>query len=126
MSKVHGDVTGASVHLAVNNQIALTTLPEDARSSMYATDIAKMIEVPILHVNGEDPLALKFVTEMALDFRQEFGRDFVVDMYCYRKYGHQEVDEPSFTQPDLYARIDKRPSVTQIYKRELLDRGVLT
>src|SRR5256714_3869821 len=93
---------------------------------MYATDIAKMIEVPILHVNGEDPLALKFVTEMALDFRQEFGRDFVVDMYCYRKYGHQEVDEPSFTQPDLYARIDKRPSVTQIYKRELLDRGVLT
>ncbi|PYM07696.1 MAG: 2-oxoglutarate dehydrogenase E1 component, partial [Verrucomicrobia bacterium] len=88
--------------------------------------IAKMIEVPILHVNGEDPLALKFVTEMALDFRQEFGRDLVVDMYCYRKYGHQEVDEPSFTQPDLYARIDKRPSVTQIYKRELLDRGVLT
>src|SRR5207247_10774989 len=77
-------------------------------------------------VNGEDPLALEFVTEMALDFRQEFGRDFVVDMYCYRKYGHQEVDEPSFTQPDLYAKIDKRPSVTQIYKRELLDRGVLT
>src|SRR5437764_3811014 len=93
---------------------------------MYVTDIAKMIEVPILHVNGEDPLALKFVTEMALDFRQEFGRDFVVDMYCYRKYGHQEVDEPSFTQPDLYAKIDKRPSVTEIYKRELLGRGVLT
>src|SRR5213082_9837 len=126
MSQLAGYSTGGTIHIVVNNQIGFTTLPEDARSSMYATDIAKMIEVPILHVNGEDPLALKFVTEMALDFRQEFGRDFVVDMYCYRKYGHQEVDEPSFTQPDLYARIDKRPSVTQIYKRELLDRGVLT
>src|SRR5947209_159042 len=126
MSQLAGYSTGGTVHVVVNNQIGFTTLPEDARSSMYATDIAKMIEVPILHVNGEDPLALKFVTVIALDFRQEFGRDFVVDMYCYRKYGHQEVDEPSFTQPDLYARIDKRPSVTQIYKRELLDRGVLT
>src|SRR5213596_158604 len=126
MSQLKGYSTGGTIHIVVNNQIGFTTLPEDARSSMYASDIAKMIEVPILHVNGEDPLALKFVTEMALDFRQEFGRDFVVDMYCYRKYGHQEVDEPSFTQPDLYARIDKRPSVTQIYKRELLDRGVLT
>jgi 2-oxoglutarate dehydrogenase E1 component len=126
MSQLAGYSTGGTFHIVVNNQIGFTTLPEDARSSMYATDIAKMIEVPILHVNGEDPIALKFVTEMALDFRQEFGRDFVIDMYCYRKYGHQEVDEPSFTQPDLYARIDKRPSVTQIYKRELLDRGVLT
>ena len=126
MSQLAGYSTGGTIHLVVNNQIGFTTLPEDARSSMYATDIAKMIEVPILHVNGEDPIALKFVTEIALDFRQEFGRDFVIDMYCYRKYGHQEVDEPSFTQPDLYAKIDKRPSVTQIYKRELLDRGVLT
>src|SRR5438132_806633 len=122
LSQLAGYSTGGTFHIVVNNQIGFTTLPEDARSSMYATDIAKMIEVPILHVNGEDPLALKFVTEMALDFRQEFGRDFVVDMYCYRKYGHQEVDEPSFTQPDLYARIDKRPSVTQIYKRVLIDR----
>src|SRR6267143_529980 len=126
MSQLPGYSTGGTVHVVVNNQIGFTTLPEEGRSSMYATDVAKMIEAPILHVNGEDPLALKFVTEMALDFRQEFGRDFVVDMYCYRKYGHQEVDEPSFTQPDLYARIDKRPSVTQIYKLELLDRGVLT
>src|SRR5205814_48799 len=123
---VAGYSTGGTIHLVVNNQIGFTTLPEDARSSMYATDIAKMIEVPILHVNGEDPVALKFVTEMGLDFRQEFGRDFVIDMYCYRKYGHQEIDDPGFTQPDLYAKIDKRPSITQIYKRELLDRGVLT
>src|SRR5437879_12260412 len=126
MSQLHGYGTGGTVHVVVNNQIGFTTLPEDARSSMYATDIAKMIEVPILHVNGEDPIALKFVTEMALDFRQEFGRDFVIDMYCYRKYGHQEVDEPSFTQPDLYARIDKHPSVAQLYKRELLESGALT
>src|SRR6476659_3842239 len=126
MSQLAGYSTGGTFHIVVNNQIGFTTLPEDARSSMYATDIAKMIEVPILHVNGEDPIALKFVSEMALDFRQEFGRDFVIDMYCYRKYGHQEVDDPGFTQPDLYAKIDKRPSITQSYKRELLDRGVLT
>ncbi len=92
---------------------------------MYATDIAKMIEAPIFHVNGDDPLAVKFVTEMALDFRQEFGRDVVIDMYCYRKHGHQEIDEPSFTQPDLYARIEKRPSVAQLYKSELLEAGAL-
>src|SRR5437868_1774034 len=125
MSQLAGYSTGGTFHIVVNNQIGFTTLPEDARSSMYATDIAKMIEVPILHVNGEDPLALKFVTEMALDFRQEFGRDFMIDMYCYRKYGHQEVDEPSFTQPDLYARIEKRPSVAQLYKNELLKRGAI-
>ena len=104
MSQLSGYSTGGTLHVVVNNQIGFTTLPEDARSSMYATDIAKMIEVPIFHVNGEDPLAVMFVTETALDFRQEFGRDVVIDLYCYRKYGHQEVDEPSFTQPDLYAR----------------------
>src|SRR5216684_9137674 len=126
MSQLPGYSTGGTVHIVVNNQIGFTTLPEDARSSMYATDIAKMIEVPIFHVNGDDPLAVMFVSQLALDFRQEFGRDVVIDLYCYRKYGHQEVDEPSFTQPDLYARIDKRPSVTQLYKRELLDAGTLT
>ena len=113
-------------HAVVNNQIGFTTVPEDARSSMYATDVAKMIEAPIFHVNGDDPLAVKLVTDMALDFRQEFGRDVVIDMYCYRRYGHNEGDEPAFTQPDLYAKIDKRPSVTQLYKRELLESGVLS
>src|SRR6202023_486180 len=82
MSQLHGYGTGGTVHVVVNNQIGFTTLPEDARSSMYATDIAKMIEVPIFHVNGDDPLAVKFVTETPLDFRQEFGRDIVLDMYC--------------------------------------------
>jgi 2-oxoglutarate dehydrogenase E1 component len=126
MSQLDGYCTGGTVHVVVNNQIGFTTLPEDARSSMYATDIAKMIEVPIFHVNGDDPVAVRFVTETALDFRQEFGRDVVIDMYCYRRYGHNEGDEPLFTQPDLYARIAKRPSVAQLYKKELLESSVLS
>src|SRR5438067_5653559 len=125
MSQLDGYGTGGTFHVVVNNQIGFTTLPKDARSSMYATDVAKMIEVPIFHVNGDDPLAVKLVTDIATDFRQEFGRDVVIDMYCYRRFGHNEGDEPAFTQPDLYARIDKRPSVTQIFKRELLECGVL-
>src|SRR6267143_4164521 len=126
LSQLHGYSTGGTVHIVVNNQIGFTTLPKDARSSMYSTDIAKMIEAPIFHVNGDDPLAVKFVSDMAFDFRQRFGRDVVIDMYCYRRYGHNEGDEPSFTQPDLYAKIEKRPSVTQLYKRELLEAGTLS
>ncbi len=126
MSQLHGYGTGGTVHVVVNNQIGFTTLPEDARSSMYCTDIAKMIEVPIFHVNGDDPLAVQFVTETALDFRQEFGRDVVIDMYCYRRYGHNEGDEPSFTQPDLYAKIQKRPPVAQLFKSDLIAAGKLS
>src|SRR5437667_8179813 len=126
LSQLHGYGTGGTVHLVVNNQIGFTTIPEDARSSMYATDIAKMIEVPIFHVNGDDPLACMQVSQLALDFRQEFGRDIVIDMYCYRRYGHNEGDEPAFTQPDLYAKIDKHSSVAQLYKRELLEAGTLS
>src|SRR5438067_1549448 len=125
MSQLHGYGTGGTVHVVVNNQIGFTTLPEDARSSMYATDIAKMIEVPIFHLNGDDPLACMQVSKLALDFRQEFGRDIVIDMYCYRRYGHNEGDEPAFTQPNLYAKIDRHPSVAQLYKRELLAFGSL-
>src|SRR5437762_2379917 len=125
MSQLHGYGTGGTVHIVVNNQIGFTTLPEDARSSMYATDIAKMIEVPIFHVNGDDPLACLQVSQLALDFRQEFGRDVVIDMYCYRRYGHNEGDEPSFTQPNLYAKIQKRPPVAQLFKKELIDTGKL-
>src|SRR5438874_9179609 len=126
LSQLHGYGTGGTVHPVVNNQIGFTTIPEDARSSMYATDIAKMIEVPIFHVNGDDPLACMQVSQLALDFRQEFGRDIVIDMYCYRRYGHNEGDEPAFTQPDLYAKIDKHPSVAELYKRELLESGAMT
>src|SRR6266576_3602507 len=126
LSQLHGYSTGGTVHIVVNNQIGFTTLPKDGGSPHYSTDIAKMIEAPIFHVNGDDPLAVKFVSDMSFDFRQQFGRDVVIDMYCYRRYGHNEGDEPSFTQPDLYAKIEKRPSVTQLYKRELLDAGTLS
>lgn len=126
LSQLHGYSTGGTVHIVVNNQIGFTTLPKDARSSQYATDVAKMIEAPIFHVNGDDPLAVKFVSDVAFDFRQRFGRDVVIDLYSYRRYGHNEGDEPSFTQPDLYAKIEKRPSVTQLYKRELLEAGTLS
>ena len=126
MSQLDGYGTGGTVHVVVNNQIGFTTLPKDARSSMYATDIAKMIEVPVFHINGDDPLACMQMSELALDFRQEFGRDVIIDMYCYRRYGHNEGDEPAFTQPDLYARIDHHPSVMQLYKRELLEAGTLS
>ncbi|MFL6569386.1 MAG: 2-oxoglutarate dehydrogenase E1 component, partial [Chthoniobacterales bacterium] len=126
MSQLPGYSTGGTLHIIVNNQIGFTTLPEDARSSQYASDVAKMIDAPIFHVNGEDPLALAFVTELALDYRQEFGRDVVIDMYCYRRYGHNEGDEPSFTQPDLYERIGKRPSISKLYKQHLLESGVIS
>jgi 2-oxoglutarate dehydrogenase E1 component len=126
MSQLDGYGTGGTVHVIVNNQIGFTTLPKDARSSMYASDMAKMIEAPVFHVNGDDPLAVFFTSQLALEFRQEFGRDVVIDMYCYRRYGHNEGDEPAFTQPELYAKIDKRPSVTQLYKRELLEAGTLS
>src|SRR6059036_2562270 len=126
LSQLHGYSTGGTVHMVVNNQIGFTTLPKDARSSQYATDIAKMVEAPVFHVNGDNPLAVRFCTELAFEFRQQFGRDVVIDLYCYRRYGHNEGDEPSFTQPDLYAKIEKRPSVTQLYKRELIEAGTLS
>jgi len=126
MSQLHGYGTGGTVHVVVNNQIGFTTLPEDARSSMYATDVAKMIEAPIFHVNGDDQLACLQVSQLALDFRQDFKRDVVIDMYCYRRYGHNEGDEPAFTQPDLYAKIDKHLSAAKSYKEELLGTGALT
>src|SRR5438445_10190165 len=126
MSQLDGYGTGGTFHIVVNNQIGFTTLPDDARSSMDATGIAKMIEVPTFHVNVHDPLPCMHVCHLSLDFRQEFGRDFVIDMYCYRRYGHNEGDEPAFTQPDLYAKIDKHSSVAQLYKRELLEAGTLS
>ena len=126
LSQLQGYRVGGTVHVIINNQIGFTTLPADARSSAYATDVAKMIEAPIFHVNGDDPLAVLFVTELAFAFRQQFHRDTVIDMLCYRRYGHNEGDEPNFTQPDLYARIDKHPSVGNIFARRLVDSGILT
>jgi 2-oxoglutarate dehydrogenase E1 component len=126
LSQLAGYETGGTVHLIVNNQIGFTTLPADARSTTYCTDVAKMIEAPIFHVNGDDPLAVAFVAQNALEFRQTFGCDVVIDMYCYRRYGHNETDEPSFTQPKLYKRIHSHPAVTKIFKNRMLESGVLT
>ena len=126
MSQLPGYETGGTLHLVINNQIGFTTLPADARSTPYCTDIAKMVEAPVFHVNGDDPDAVAFVTELAFDFRQQFRQDVVIDMVCYRRYGHNEGDEPAFTQPDLYGKINSHPSVSQIYRKELLSTGALT
>ncbi len=126
LSQLAGYTTGGTVHVIVNNQIGFTTAPGDARSTTYCTDIAKMIQAPIFHVNGEDPEAAVFVAELALEFRQTFRRDVVIDMFCYRRHGHNEGDDPSFTQPIMYGKIRGRPSLTSIYIEQLIMMGDLT
>jgi 2-oxoglutarate dehydrogenase E1 component len=126
LSELAGYTTGGTVHVIVNNQIGFTTAPGDARSTTYCTDVAKMIQVPIFHVNGEDPEAAVYVAELALDFRQTFGRDVVIDMFCYRRHGHNEGDEPAFTQPLMYSKIRERPTLTEVYTEQLILRGDLT
>lgn len=126
LSQLPGYRTGGTIHLIINNQIGFTTMPADARSSAYATDVAKMIEAPILHVNGEEPMELFWAGQFALEFRQRFGRDIVIDMYCYRRQGHNETDQAAFTQPHIYRQIQNRPTVAQIYKKQLVEQGYLT
>ncbi|MEO6052931.1 MAG: 2-oxoglutarate dehydrogenase E1 component, partial [Chthoniobacterales bacterium] len=126
MSQLPGYRTGGTVHIIVNNQIGFTTLPADARSTLYCTDVAKMVDAPIFHVNGDDPLAVVAVAEMALDFRQQFGRDVVIDIVCYRRQGHNEGEEPAFTQPNLYAKIKAHPSLSEKFKKEMLALGTIT
>jgi 2-oxoglutarate dehydrogenase E1 component len=118
--------TGGTLHVVVNNQIGFTTEPEQGRSSAYATDVAKLLQVPIFHVNGEDPEAVAQAVTLALDFRRTFRRDVVLDMYAYRRRGHNETDEPSFTQPLLYAEIRRRPTVREGYLKRLLALGEVT
>src|SRR6185312_10573397 len=120
---LQGYTSGGAIHVIVNNQIGFTTGPQDARSTPYCTDVAKMLQSPIFHVNGEDPEAVTQVVRMALDFRHEFQRDVVIDMYCYRRRGHNEADEPAFTQPLLYQAIDQRKSVHEGYLDHLLKLG---
>ena len=126
LSQLNGYRTGGTIHLVVNNQIGFTTAPSDCRSSRYCTDVAKMIEVPIFHVNGEDPEAVVYVGELALDFRQAFGQDVVIDMVCYRRHGHNEGDEPAFTQPLMYGKIRDRISVRELYTESLVMAGELS
>lgn len=126
MSQLPGYRTGGTIHIVVNNQIGFTTTPEEGRSTMYCTDIAKMIEAPIFHVNGEDPLTVIEIARMALEFRQEFGRDVVIDIYCYRRHGHNETDEPSFTHPDLYNTIKDHPLLSEKFAGEVDARGTVS
>lgn len=123
MSQLPGYRTGGTVHVVVNNQLGFTTAPAGGRSSRYATDVARTVEAPVFHVNGDDPEAVARVARWALDYREEFHKDVVVDLICYRRHGHSEVDDPSITQPALYDRIASRPSVRALYAQALLDAG---
>ncbi len=124
MSQLSGYKTGGTIHLVINNQIGYTTLPENARSTRYATDVAKMLMVPIFHVHGEDPEAVVHVVRLAVDYRKTFNKDVVIDIICFRKYGHNEGDEPYFTQPQMYDRIRSRPSLNTVYSRKLIEQGL--
>ncbi|AWI08055.1 2-oxoglutarate dehydrogenase E1 component [Ereboglobus luteus] len=125
-SQLPGYRTGGTVHIVINNQIGFTTMPDDARSTRYCTDLAKMVDAPVFHVNGDDPEAVCLAALLALEFRQTFHRDVFVDMYCYRRHGHNESDEPAFTQPTLYRRIASHPHVSEIYTKQLIAEGTLT
>ncbi|MDT7538143.1 MAG: multifunctional 2-oxoglutarate metabolism enzyme, partial [Actinomycetota bacterium] len=126
MGQLRGYRTGGTIHVVVNNQVGFTTGPMSARSSVYATDVARMVQAPIFHVNGDDPEACVRVAKLAFDYRQAFKKDVVIDMVCYRRRGHSEVDEPSFTQPLMYDTIDAKRSVRKIYTEALIGRGDIT
>ncbi len=126
LSELPGYQTGGTVHIIVNNQVGFTTSPSDARSCTYATDVARMLQIPIFHVNGEDPEAVAQVVELAMDFRARFHRDVIIDMYCFRRRGHNEGDEPSFTQPTMYQVIRSRETVFERYLKSLLSMRELT
>ena len=125
-SQLPGYRTGGTLHFVINNQIGFTTEPKDSRSTLYCTDVAKMIEAPIFHVNGDDPEAVCFVAQLALEFRAKWARDVVIDMYCYRKHGHNETDEPAFTQPLLYKIIAAHPPISTVLTRKLVAESTIT
>ncbi|MGE5063670.1 MAG: 2-oxoglutarate dehydrogenase E1 component, partial [Myxococcales bacterium] len=124
-SGLPGYGTGGTIHFIINNQVGFTTSPQFGRSSPYPSDVAKGVQAPILHVNGDDPEAVTFCCKMATEFRQTFNRDIVIDMWCYRRFGHNEGDEPSFTQPLMYAAIKKHPPISRIYSQRLIAEGVV-
>jgi 2-oxoglutarate dehydrogenase E1 component len=125
LSKLEGYSTGGTIHVVVNNQIGFTTPPSEARSTLYCTDVAKMIQVPIFHVNGDDPEAVIYCVRLAMAYRARFHEDVVIDLVCYRRHGHNEGDEPSFTQPLLYEKIRAKDSVRRLYTEDLLATGLL-
>ena len=125
MSELRGYRTGGTIHLIVNNQIGFTTSPAYARSSPYPSDVARTVQAPIFHVNGDDPEAVVHVALLASEFRQKFKKDVVIDLWCYRRHGHNEADEPSFTQPLMYRRIAQHPTARQVYGQRLVDEGVI-
>ncbi|MGH1419510.1 MAG: 2-oxoglutarate dehydrogenase E1 component [Hyphomicrobiaceae bacterium] len=126
LSGLKGHRTGGSIHFVINNQIGFTTNPRHSRSSPYCSDVARMIEAPIFHVNGDDPEAVVHVSKIATEFRQRFQKPVVIDMFCYRRFGHNESDEPLFTQPRMYKRIKKHPKAVTIYSQRLIDEGIIT
>jgi multifunctional 2-oxoglutarate metabolism enzyme len=126
LSQLRGYRTGGTVHIVVNNQVGFTTAPESSRSSVYSTDVARMIQAPIFHVNGDDPEAVVRVGRLAFDYRQAFGKDVVIDLVCYRRRGHNEADNPSFTQPLMYDLIDAKRSTRKLYTEALIGRGDIT
>ncbi|MEV2198798.1 multifunctional oxoglutarate decarboxylase/oxoglutarate dehydrogenase thiamine pyrophosphate-binding subunit/dihydrolipoyllysine-residue succinyltransferase subunit [Streptomyces fradiae] len=126
MSQLRGYRTGGTVHIVINNQVGFTAAPESSRSSMYATDVARMIEAPIFHVNGDDPEACVRVARLAFEFRQTFNKDVVIDLICYRRRGHNEGDNPQFTNPQMYTLIDQKRSVRKLYTESLIGRGDIT
>ncbi|MCC6423160.1 MAG: 2-oxoglutarate dehydrogenase E1 component [Phycisphaerales bacterium] len=126
LSELRGFRTGGTIHIIINNQIGFTTDPKEGRFTPYPTDVAKMIQAPIFHVNGDDPEAVVHAARLAIAFRQEFRCDVMIDLWCYRRHGHNETDEPSFTQPVMYREIEAHPSVRSIYSQKLLDEKVVT
>ena len=126
LTLLEGYATGGTIHIVINNQVGFTTNPEDARSTPYCTDIARVLRAPVFHVNGDDPEAVVWAVQLAVDYRQTFQQDVLIDLYCYRKYGHNEGDEPAFTQPKMYEVIRARPPVRVVYARQLADSGAAT
>ncbi|WP_182870258.1 2-oxoglutarate dehydrogenase E1 component [Stieleria mannarensis] len=126
LSELNGYRVGGTLHIIINNQVGFTTLPAQGRSTTYATDVAKMLQIPIFHVNGEDPEAVAQVVSLAMDFRNEFQRDVVIDLYAFRRWGHNEGDEPRFTQPRMYSEIDRRAGVREQYLNRLKALGKIT
>ena len=127
LSQARGFYTGGTIHVVINNQVGFTTADlRDARSTMYCSDVAKMLEAPIFHVNADDPEAVVFVARLALQYRVRFHKDVVIDLVCYRRHGHNEADEPAATQPLMYRAIRAHPTVREIYARLLVKEGVLT